>query len=944
MPKPRVFLSYRRQDSEQSTRSIYLGFRGAGFNHVFMDTPEIGAGEKWAERIDEELKLAAVVIAVIGPTWLTCQQEDGRRRIDGPDDPVHVELQRALQRRKKIIPVLVDGADPPSPNSLPDDLRELISFQARRLTSENWENDVKALVDSITKGPGELRPTATLVLASMSPRRRRLLQTIGWVAGEDYFPVHVSIPPDGRSENLTLHEAKDLAERAACKKIAWLRDNPNTVNEQVPHGWRMSQTVLIGVDTIVFCRDRIHDRPLLKPLGFAGPEDFQQARERAKEMLEDERGQTVHVITALGVAAMGDRRRPVTRVVTTEARLRSYSDDEIADYISTSEPFDKAGAFGIQERGVAFFEEISGSYTNVVGLPLREFVEMVEDEYGDTFLLPERRSPLAVRASTKSPGATGSGDRVPLSAVCIGDINYDFVYDKLPSGYLSDLAAPGRKIKDAIHRAAGGTAVNFAKGAKAAGFSHCLVVGVVGGDALGQHILNELSELHIDSIYHRDPAMKTSVAVILRDNAAADVSLTLTDAQQSLPPATVNKVLTPIEKSDVAYCSGYCLTDGNRRDSAVEILHAAKRAKCIVVLDVVVGMSEDVPRRQLEGLLRWDGTRPLVDVLVAEIPEVFNWFGVPMRDRTELDLWEGHRGELVPSLRERFPVTILRTRNYTHEIVITPDRLDGPNPLDYGNLPATRKTGYGDARTARQVHGFLSPRIALASGSRQRYELLGQIVAPSKIQALSSTCSEAHRPRESPERRVKRLAAEKARNVFERGDFHGDIELILGADTEIIRQGANGRWDLIGHPTETAETRRDLGRLNNGDHVALTGLAVIGKDPRSECDRLKTVVVCEKTRVTFIHADREQLDAYAETGEGIRRAGAYAIQGLGTLLVKGVKGSYSNVVGLPLERLSRVLADEFDKPIWRFDKVSKWCFPDPIKGLRLPHPGSGPRR
>jgi septum formation protein len=64
------------------------------------------------------------------------------------------------------------------------------------------------------------------------------------------------------------------------------------------------------------------------------------------------------------------------------------------------------------------------------------------------------------------------------------------------------------------------------------------------------------------------------------------------------------------------------------------------------------------------------------------------------------------------------------------------------------------------------------------------------------------------------------------------------------------------------------------------------------------------------------------------------RAGAYAIQGLGALLIKSLEGSYSNVVGLPLERLSEILAEEFEKPIWKFDVVSNWSFPDPLKDLR----------
>ncbi len=929
MPKPKVFLSYRRADSEQATRNIYHAFIRAGYSHVFMDIPEIGTGEKWPDRIAQDLAAADVVIAVIGDNWLSALDADSRRRIDLPDDPVHWELSEALRDSKKIIPVLVGKADMPSAKSLPADLAELASFQAKRLTSANWDDDVSALVSGVN---GEVaKPMATLVLASTSPRRQELLRTIGWTQGEHYFAVHASVPPDDNESSLTLEDAKRLAVRMAGAKITWLRLNPNAVNEQLPFGWSMAQTVLVGVDTIVFCRGKVLDRPLLKALEFAGPQDLALAAERARDMLLEESGSTVHVITGMAVAAMGTRDEPVTTVVVTKAKLRAYQESDVTSYLTSSEPFDKAGAFGVQDKGVTLFERISGSYTNVVGLPLREFVELLEQEYRSTFTLPELSSPLAGRKPASGTAAVLGSP--PLSVVCVGDINYDFVYDKFPPGFLPSLTPPGTKVQGPIRRSVGGTAVNFAKGAKRAGFSQCSVVGVVGGDALGQHILNELAELQIDTIYHRDPAIKSSIAIILRDEARTDISLTLTDAYQSLPTATVNKALTPIEKSDVLYCSGYCLIDSNRYNSALDILRAARKANCLVVLDMVVGMINNIQLGKLERALADDDAHPLVDVAVAEVPDIFDWFGVPTGSEDEIEVWREHGEALVGHLRARFPVTILRTRSYTHEIVITPDRVDGPNPLDYGGLPPIGKTGYGDVRTASQVHSFLSPRIVLASKSPQRRELLGQIVAPSKIEVVASTSEEEFRDLESPEERVKRLASEKAESVLSSGQFHDDIELIIGADTEIVRLGNDGQWEMIGHPTTKAEAQEDLARLNNGSHYALTGLAVIGKDPQAQPGRLKRSVVCERTTVTFVDASEERLRAYAETGEPIGRAGAYAIQGLGTMLISSVDGSYSNVVGLPLERLSQVLAEEFGKPIWLFDKVSNWHFPDPIKGL-----------
>jgi septum formation protein len=927
MPKPRIFLSYRRDDSDDATRNLADKFRQAGHD-VFKDDVAINPGEKWPDRISDELKAADVVIAVIGREWFASSRSDRIRRIDDPEDVLRRELSEALKAGKSVIPVLVNGAEMPSAQSLPHELQDLASAQAMSLRSDSWDRDVTALLYSVAKK----KPLATLVLASRSPRRQELLRAIGWAEGRDYYAVHASVIPDESVRSHTLEAAKQLAIEMACKKIAWLNDNPYDVTRRLPEAWVAARTILVGVDTIVLCGNKILDRPLLRGLELAGWVDVEEARRRAEQMLREERGQTIQIITGLAVAAMAKEIDPWTRVVVTEAKLRHYSDDDICNYVSRAEPFDKAGAFGIQEEGVTLFERIVGSYSNVVGLPLREFIELLEENYGSKFSLPECRSPMTVTFPASPIGTPRAAREGPLSVVCVGDINYDFVYNEIPAGLFSRLASPGQKIKGPIARAVGGTAVNFAKGAKDAGFSECSVVGVVGGDALGRHIHGELRRLGIRHLSPKDPAAKSSIAIILRDKARSDVSLTLTDAHQSLPDAAVIEAKDEIRKADVVYCSGYCLTDKNRKRSAVKILRNAKKANCLVVLDIVADMSREITLGQLVEQLKGDQDRLLVDVVVAEMPEIFNWFGYTLDGRDELTVWEGHRKKLVTELRKRFPVTILRTSRYTHEIVITPDRVDDPIELsDYPN--SDQKTGYGDRRTAKQVYELLSPRIVLASGSPQRRELLRQVVAPSKIQVVSSTCPEEVRADEAPEERVVRLAQEKADRVRESENYHNDIEFIIGADTEIISETSTGKYATIGHPTNAKEARDQLRLLNNGDHRALTGLAIIGPDPERPGET-KTVAVFEQTTVTFVNAPDEELRAYADTGEPIGRAGAYAIQGLGTMLIERVAGSYSNVVGLPLEKLSQILADDFRKPIWCFDRVSNWSFPDPIKKLR----------
>lgn len=941
----KIFLSYRQTDSQDKTRNIHDKLEQDG-HAPFMDASSIPPGELWPETIKTTLVNADIVIAVIGPNWLRCQDEAGRRRIDKPNDWVRCELRTALQKGKKIIPVLIDDAKMPSRQDLPDDLMDFADIQARCIISgSNWDESVNALLDIIER---PMLPKAILVLTSESPRREELLRSIGWRRGGqdkkdmDYFSVHASISPCAKEDDthvnkeeekrsLTLEEAKRIAEKTACKKINWVSEHPDQIwhNLDPSYGWIRAQTVMIGVDTIVFCGNKILDRPLLSSLELAGPLDRENARKRAKEMLMEQRGQQIHIITGLAVKAMGGHRPMKAISVVTEAKLRYYSESDIDNYIACSEPLDKAGAFGIQGKGVSLFKHIKGSYTNVVGLPLLEFMDLLEGICKDAFTLPEMKSSLAGTGETPSDCIGSVKTNANLSVVCVGDINYDFIYDKTPDIF-ADIKAPGKKFINQIHRAVGGTAVNFAKGAKAAGFFPCYVVGVVGGDALGTQIVNELHALDIIPIYRHDPNVETSIAIILRDLAQEDTSLTLTDAHQSLPDAALSLASGPIAESDVFYCSGYCLTDPYRRTNALKLLHGARDAHRLVVLDVVVGMSKKIPLNELTNTSGDDNTCRLVDVVVSEMPEIFDWFDIPAAGENELEVWARHQETLAERLRRHFQVAILRTSRYTHEVVVTPNGINGPAKLDYSQLNARQKTGYGDFRTAKQVHSFLSPRIVLASKSPQRHQLLSQIITPSKIQIVASACEEA-KQRETPHERVQRLAQEKAESVFKNGKFHGDIELIIGADTEIIFQDSGGNWTMIGHPKTTEEAQHDLVQLNNRVHIALTGIAIIGKDPDS--GRLKKIVTYDKTQVIFIKASDAQLQKYAETGEPIGRAGAYAIQGLGTMLIKSIEGSYSNVVGLPLEKLSQILADEFGKPIWDFDKVSKWRFPDPIKAL-----------
>jgi septum formation protein len=140
---------------------------------------------------------------------------------------------------------------------------------------------------------------------------------------------------------------------------------------------------------------------------------------------------------------------------------------------------------------------------------------------------------------------------------------------------------------------------------------------------------------------------------------------------------------------------------------------------------------------------------------------------------------------------------------------------------------------------------------------------------------------------------VARLALDKARAVAAR--LRDGV--ILGADTIVVIGG-----DVLGKPSDAGAACEMLRRLRGREHEVITGIAVV--DGRS--GRADTTSVT--SRVRMADYDDAAIDAYVATGEPLDKAGAYAIQGRGGALVAGLEGSFSNVVGLPLEETARLLA------------------------------------
>ena len=181
------------------------------------------------------------------------------------------------------------------------------------------------------------------------------------------------------------------------------------------------------------------------------------------------------------------------------------------------------------------------------------------------------------------------------------------------------------------------------------------------------------------------------------------------------------------------------------------------------------------------------------------------------------------------------------------------------------------------------------PTVLLASASPRRLELLREILPAETIFVIASHHEEHAEPGETAAERVRRLAREKA-EVVAAMEYPPTIRVILGADTEVVVDG-----ESLGKPATAEEARDMLRRLAGRDHEVITGIALM----RPGAD--DATVDCVSTTVRFRHLSGQDIDEYVASGEPMDKAGAYAIQGGAAAFVTAVEGSYTNVVGLPLE-------------------------------------------
>ena len=146
----KIFINYRRGDDPGYAGRLCDQLREAfGTNQVFMDAQDIAPGDDFVKVLTDQVSSCDVLLVVIGKTWTKAKDADGERRLDNPQDFVRIEIEAALRLGKRVVPVLVNRAEMPTAEQLPESLRALVRRNAVRLTHERFNSDVQGLISDL---------------------------------------------------------------------------------------------------------------------------------------------------------------------------------------------------------------------------------------------------------------------------------------------------------------------------------------------------------------------------------------------------------------------------------------------------------------------------------------------------------------------------------------------------------------------------------------------------------------------------------------------------------------------------------------------------------------------------------------------------------------------------------------------------------------------------
>jgi TIR domain len=237
---PGIFISYRRDDTSGHAGRLFdrLAQR-FGPASVFMDVTDIAPGEDFARVIEDSVGTADLLLAMIGPQWLSASDRAGTRRLDDPSDFVRREIAAGLHGDTTVIPVLVRGARMPREDELPEEIRPLARRQAVELSDNRWESDLAEFERALdkrlgepagaaveTKSPARFRMRSGLIVAGLVAVVAMLVSV--WITSSskkavpaDHTPQQNDVVPNRQAETAaTVADQSTLRQALALPKIS----------------------------------------------------------------------------------------------------------------------------------------------------------------------------------------------------------------------------------------------------------------------------------------------------------------------------------------------------------------------------------------------------------------------------------------------------------------------------------------------------------------------------------------------------------------------------------------------------------------------------------------------------------------------------------------------------------------------------------------------------
>ena len=201
-------------------------------------------------------------------------------------------------------------------------------------------------------------------------------------------------------------------------------------------------------------------------------------------------------------------------------------------------------------------------------------------------------------------------------------------------------------------------------------------------------------------------------------------------------------------------------------------------------------------------------------------------------------------------------------------------------------------------------------KLFLASTSPRRQHLMKEIGF--EFEVVRPDTDENEKKGESPKKMVERFASEKAMAALTKVKDHCNAGILISADTTVV---SPNKKSVLNKPTSVAEAAKMLRTISGKTHTVLTGYVICefknGKVKRWHLEVVRTLVKIRKLTIG-------EITDYIKTGEPMDKAGSYGAQGIGMCLIEEIRGSYSNVVGLPMTEVVRDLEKKFGlKPRWK---------------------------